>query len=92
MLSADKPSLGSDLVSWLQISTPHLLEGSIHEGGSMEQLTAPGTAGRRMEVLWWGKHVLMLMASTPALSQVLYEPGLSQALDFPSFCHLLLQP
>lgn len=31
VLSAGKPSLGSDLVSWLQTSTPHLLAGSIHE-------------------------------------------------------------
>lgn len=58
----------------------------------MEQLTALGTAGRRAEVLWHGEHVLSYTAPTAALSQVLCEPGLSQALDLPSSCHLLLQP
>ena len=39
-----------------------------------------------------GEHVFTHTAPTPALSQVLCEPGLSQALDLPSSCHLLLQP
>lgn len=97
VLSAGKPSLGSDLVSWLQTSTPHLLAGSIHEAEDVRE--APWSSSQHwglqaggQKSCGGGEHVFTHTAPTPALSQVLCEPGLSQALDLPSSCHLLLQP